>query len=100
MKKILIYSLLAVLLSTISCKESLIDIPNPNSPTTETFWKSPADAQIGLDAVYNMFYKPGTWTRWIYFRYDLTSDEGYSQSPWNELKEIVEIKETGPFFQL
>ena len=87
MKKILLYSLFAVLLSLFSCKEGLIDIPNPNSPTTETYWKTPQDAQIGLDAVYNMFYKPGTWTRWIYFRYDLTSDEGYSQSPWNELKE-------------
>ena len=87
MKKILLISFFAVLLSCISCNEKLIDIPNPNSPTTETFWKTPSDAQLGLDAVYNMFYKPGTWTRWIYFRYDLTSDEGYSQSPWNELKE-------------
>ncbi len=87
MKKILLYSLFVVLLTSISCNEELIDIPNPNSPTTATFWQSPEDAQVGLDAVYNMFYKPGTWTRWIYFRYDLTSDEGYSQSPWNELKE-------------
>ncbi|MFV0377961.1 MAG: RagB/SusD family nutrient uptake outer membrane protein [Mangrovibacterium sp.] len=87
MKKTLIYSLLVVILSLASCNEDLIDISNPNFPTTDTFWKSPADAQLGLDAVYTMFYKPGSWTRWIYFRYDLTSDEGYSQSPWNELKE-------------
>jgi len=87
MKKILSYSFLVLVLSFVSCDEELIDINNPNSPTTNTFWKTAEDAQIGLDAIYNMFYKPGSWTRWIYFRYDLTSDEGYSRSPWNELKE-------------
>ncbi|MDC7217675.1 MAG: RagB/SusD family nutrient uptake outer membrane protein [Spirochaetales bacterium] len=87
MKKIFIYSLLVIVFSAMSCSEDLIDIENPNFPTTATFWKSPEDAQLGLDAVYTMFYKPGSWTRWIYFRFDLTSDEGYSQSPWNELKE-------------
>ena len=87
MKKILIYSFLVLVLSFVSCNEDLIDIPNPNSPTTDTFWKTSGDAQLGLDAAYNMFYKPGSFTRWIFFRFDLTSDEGYSQSPWNELKE-------------
>ncbi|PCH71669.1 MAG: RagB/SusD family nutrient uptake outer membrane protein [Bacteroidales bacterium] len=87
MKKILLYTFLVFMLSFVSCDEELIEITNPNAPTTDTFWKTPEDAQIGMNAVYNMFYKPGTWTRWIYFRYDLTSDEAYSQSPWNELKE-------------
>ena len=31
------------------------------------------------------FYKEGTWMRWLSFRYDLTSDEGWSSSPWIEL---------------
>ncbi|NOY96592.1 MAG: hypothetical protein GXO81_09500 [Chlorobi bacterium] len=70
-----------------SCNKDLIDIPNPNAPTTDTFWKTPEDAQLGLNAVYNMFYNGGSWNRWIYFRYDLSSDEGYSKSPWNQLKE-------------
>ncbi len=87
MKKILLYSFFVLMLLNISCNEKLIDIPNPHAPTTEPFWKSPKDAQVGLDAVFNMFYKSGSWNRWIYFRYDLTSDEGFSQSPWNELKE-------------
>lgn len=32
-----------------------------------------------------MFYQNGGWNRWIYFRLDLTSDEGWSNSPWIEL---------------
>ncbi|WP_449439424.1 RagB/SusD family nutrient uptake outer membrane protein [Pedobacter steynii] len=32
-----------------------------------------------------MFYQNGGWNRWIYFRLDLTSDEGWSNSPWTEL---------------
>lgn len=87
MKKILLYSLFLLVFLVMSCNEDLIDIENPNFPTTDTFWKTPEDAQIGLNAAYTMFYKPGSWSRWIYFRFDLTSDEGYSQSPWNELKE-------------
>lgn len=86
MKKTFII-ILSILGITWSCKESKLEVTNPNVPTAEVFWKSPADAQQGLNAVYTMFYKPGTWTRWIYFRYDLTSDEGFSNSPWTELKE-------------
>lgn len=68
-----------------SCKKSLLDINNPNEPTTETFWKTEDDAQKGLNATYSRFYKEGTWMRWLSFRYDLGSDEGWSTSPWNEL---------------
>ncbi len=87
MKKKLLYSFFAVTLLLTSCNKDLLDITNPNAPTTDTFWKTPEDAQLGLNAAYNMFSKPGSWSRWIYFRYDLTSDEGFSKSPWNALKE-------------
>lgn len=72
------------MLGLISCE---VEVENPNTITTGTFWKSEADAQKGINAVYNMFYKPGLYTRWIWFRTDLTSDEGGSSSPWAELKE-------------
>lgn len=87
MKKLIIFSVLVIIGLFISCSEKTLDILNPNIPTTDVFWKTPADAQLGLNAVYTMFYKSGSWNRWIYFRYDLTSDEGTSNSPWNELKE-------------
>ncbi|RQP11294.1 MAG: RagB/SusD family nutrient uptake outer membrane protein, partial [Parapedobacter sp.] len=77
---IVICGLLATLVYT-SCSHDLLDIENPNEPTTGTFWKTEDDAQKGLDAVYSRFYKEGTWMRWLSFRYDLGSDEGWSTSP-------------------
>jgi len=81
---IILCGLLAALIYT-SCSHDLLNIENPNEPTTGTFWKTEDDAQKGLNAAYSRFYKEGTWMRWLSFRYDLTSDEGWSTSPWNEL---------------
>ncbi|PWB27939.1 RagB/SusD family nutrient uptake outer membrane protein [Flavobacterium sp. HTF] len=69
---------------TASCENDL-DQDNPNKLTTEQYWKSENDAHAGVNSIYAMFYKDGLWARWIYFRLDLTSDEGYSNSPWVEL---------------
>ena len=68
-----------------ACSDSLLDIENPNQGTTESFWKTASDAESGINACYSALYKEGTWMRWLSFRYDLTSDEGLSTSPWNEL---------------
>ena len=74
-----------VILLFSSCKKTILDVENPNTLTEDVFWKTESDAQKGLNAAYAMFYKPGLWSRWIYFRLDLTSDEGFSNSPWVEL---------------
>lgn len=87
MKK-LINILFAACLMT-SCS---VEVNNPNTISTKTFWKSEKDAQFGINAAYNMFYKPGTFSRWLWFRLDLTSDEGFSQSPWAELKEWTQFR--------
>ncbi|RYY21542.1 MAG: RagB/SusD family nutrient uptake outer membrane protein, partial [Chitinophagaceae bacterium] len=87
MKKILnttVCFLLPVIMIT-SCKKSLLNIDNPNTLTEQEFWISESDAQKGVNAIYAMFAKPGVWARWMYFRMDLTSDEGFSKSPWIEL---------------
>jgi hypothetical protein len=70
-----------------ACNDSLLEIDNPNEPTVSTFWKTEDDAQKGINAAYSMLYKCGGWMRWLSFRYDLGSDEGWSSSPWNELAE-------------
>lgn len=72
----------AVSLFLSSCE---VDVMNPNDLEVRAFWKTEADAQSGVNAIYNMFNKPGTYSRWIWFRLDLTSDEGFSSSPWIEL---------------
>jgi len=84
MKKLLLILIVVVLL-TPSCSKSLLDQMNPNTLTVEEFWKTEADAEKGVNAIYGMFYQDGTWARWIFFRLDLTSDEGFSKSPWIEL---------------
>ncbi|WP_207434144.1 RagB/SusD family nutrient uptake outer membrane protein [Sabulibacter ruber] len=86
MKKIIYKAALVfAFLSASSCSEDLLDVDNPNTITQEQFWLSESDAQKGINAVYHMFYQNGGFNRWIYFRLDLTSDEGYSISPWVEL---------------
>lgn len=85
MKKYLYIVTVFLLLLSPSCKEELLEQANPVSITTGQFWLTENDAQLGINSVYAMFYKPGLWSRWIYFRLDLTSDEGFSNSPWIEL---------------
>ena len=83
MKKFLIYILFVGLF--ISSCEDAVDVSNPNNIEVRNFWQNEADAESGVNAIYNMFYKPGTYSRWIWFRFDLSSDEGFSSSPWIEL---------------
>ncbi|GLB49594.1 RagB/SusD family nutrient uptake outer membrane protein [Neptunitalea lumnitzerae] len=68
-----------------ACNKDELDLASPNDLTTVQYWKTPSDAEKGVNSIYAMFYKDGLWARWIYFRLDLTSDEGFSQSPWTEL---------------
>ena len=86
MKKIYYGLMLAGALTLCTgCSSSLLDIDNPNEVTNDTYWNKPEDATAGVNACYSFFYKEGTWMRWLSFRYDLTSDEGWSSSPWIEL---------------
>lgn len=86
MKKITIITVLTgFVFALLSCEKEELDLDNPNALTTNQFWTSPEDAEQGVNSIYAMFYKDGLWARWIYFRLDLVSDEGFSQSPWVEL---------------
>jgi hypothetical protein len=85
MKKIIVLiAIFSGLFFTSSCENEL-DLDNPNALTVDQYWKTESDAQAGVNSIYAMFYKDGLWARWIYFRLDLTSDEGFSNSPWTEL---------------
>lgn len=86
MKRTLYINIILVnLLLSTACDNELLNQPNPNTLTTEQFWLTENDAERGINSAYAMFYKTGLWSRWIYFRLDLTSDEGFSNSPWIEL---------------
>lgn len=89
MKKIIYGSLILAALFLGSCD---VEVSNPNVKTNAQAWETENDAQLGINAVYNMFNKPATYSRWFWFRHDLTSDEGFSGSPWTDLKNWTEFK--------
>jgi len=74
----------------LSCEKYLdMDIPNPNRIDESNFWKSADDALQGINAVYGNFYRNGSpGSRWTPYYFDVRSDDGYSTSPWNELRSI------------
>jgi starch-binding outer membrane protein, SusD/RagB family len=94
MKTSLYIAIISLFLIVSGCSSDLLNIENPNQATTETFWKTAADAEAGVNACYSYLYKEGTWMRWLSFRYDLSSDEGWSSSPWNELAEWTRFNYT------
>lgn len=78
MKKILILS--AILAATAAgCKKDLT-VADPNDVTVDNFWKTAADAQQGINAIYSTYHREGL-SRWLYFMTMIRSDEGYSTSP-------------------
>lgn len=72
----------------LGCSESkLLDQVNPNQSSTATFWKTQNDAIQGLNAAYSGM-QDRRWSLWHLFLTDLSSDEGYSQSPWTDLSNL------------
>lgn len=103
MKTILKYCLAAtVVLSAVSCKKSLdLDIENPNRVDESNFWKTSDHAMQGINAVYANFQKNGApHSRWMPFYYDIRSDQGYSTSPWNELRSVGGLNITDYSFEV
>ncbi|MDH6307529.1 hypothetical protein M2451_000678 [Dysgonomonas sp. PFB1-18] len=89
-KLIIIISIIAA--GLFSCDSGLLDVKNPNTLDTSNFWETEADADLGINAVYNMFYRSGTWARWIHYSYDIKSDECTNVSPWLELQDWTKFK--------
>lgn len=85
MKKIIVTTVIFLSLFFTSSCENELNLSNPNAVTVDQYWKTESDAQAGVNSIYAMFYKEGLWARWIYLRLDITSDEGFSKSPWTEL---------------
>lgn len=91
MKKYIFYLAGLLSLTTLSCKKSLLDLNNENTISTGNFWKTEKDAESGVVAVYNMFYRQGTWTRNIYTQMQGMADDGVSLAGWTELNEYAKF---------
>ncbi len=83
MKTIFICLGLAAASLLTACDRNL-DIVNPNQLTTQSFWKTDADALAGVNAVYSTMHRGGI-SRWMPFYYIIRSDEGRSQSPATDI---------------
>ena len=94
MKKYIIGIMCAALAVFSACSESHLDIQNENTLSTGVFWQSEDDIESGLIAVYNMFYRQGTWTRNIYSQMQGMADDGVSYAGWTELNEWTKFKYT------
>jgi hypothetical protein len=101
MKKIISYIAAASLVISLgACKKYMdLDIENPNRIDESNFWKSGAEALQGLNAVYGNFYRNGP-SRWLPYYMDVRSDDGYSTSPWNELRSISGLNTTNYNFEV
>ena len=77
-----------LLLGATSCQKDILNQVNPNLATTESFWKTGDDATKGVIAAYSGLQQLGTYRRWLNFAFDIRDDEGFSQSPWNELRDF------------
>jgi hypothetical protein len=91
MKKYIISVGCLLALGLSSCDQSKLDLVNENTLSTGNFWKTEADAEAGVIAVYNMFYRQGTWTRNIYTQMHGMADEGVSFAGWTELNEYTKF---------
>ena len=86
----------------VSCKKTTeLEIPNPNVPDESNFWKTADHALLGVNAIYGNFYRNGSpGSRWTPFYMDVRSDDGYSTSPWNELRSIGGLNITQYSFEV
>lgn len=103
MKTILKYCLAAsVLFSGTACKKYFdLEIPNPNRIDESNYWTTSQHAVEGINALYGNFYRNGSpYSRWLPFYMDVRSDDGYSTSPWNELRSVGGLNITQYSFEV
>jgi tetratricopeptide (TPR) repeat protein len=91
-----------VAFSVTSCEKYLeLEIENPNRIDESNFWKTGDDALQGINAVYGNFYRNGSpYSRWLPFYMDVRSDDGYSTSPWPELRSVSGLNITQYSFEV
>lgn len=91
MKKYIVGLTCAMSLMVSSCDQERLDLNNENTISSGNFWKTQQDAERGVVAVYNMFYRQGTWSRNIYTQMQGMADDGVSFAGWTELNEYTKF---------
>ncbi len=73
LKKLYIF-LIAIILIT-SCNDDILNLTNPNSYDTGTFFQSEEELELATNAVYAGLYFGGLWIREYYFIFDLLGND-------------------------
>ena len=90
MKKLVTYISVSAIIITSGCKKDMLEISNPNSITTDNFWKTGDDAIAGVNAIYSTLHRGGI-SRWQWFYYEIRSDIGTSTSPATDIINNMDI---------
>jgi len=85
MKKL---TFIIALLMIVGCSDQL-DLTNPNEPTSDTYWKTEADAMRASSAMYNGLIMDGTYMRMIPALTDGRSDGFQADTPWPDLWQVA-----------
>ena len=92
MKKSIFVAAIASLMTFSSCGDNILDLENPNTIDSSNFWKSENDMEQGVNAIYNMFYKMASWSRWLHYSFEIKADLCSNTSPWLELQDWTKFK--------
>jgi starch-binding outer membrane protein, SusD/RagB family len=84
MKKILYLFIPACLVASSGCDKK-IDLSNPNSATTATFWKTREQAHAATSAIYSALIIDGSYMRSFPGLTDSRGDDFTGDSPWLDL---------------
>lgn len=71
---------MAVLMT--ACSKDFVDLVNPNESTTGTFWKTPDDALLGTNSMYQALIYDGTYMRKYPWTMDVRADDSYNVTPY------------------
>jgi tetratricopeptide (TPR) repeat protein len=85
-KYLILFLSLALTTSCVS-EDDLVQV-NPNEASSESFWKTDADALRGLNAAYSSLLNEGTYMRSSPLLLDLKGDDTRSNSPWGSMKNV------------
>lgn len=70
------------ILLLVACDKNLLDISNPNQPTSDSWWNTQDQAIKGINSAYEPLTFDGMYNRLIHAAQDIRSDEAYAHSPF------------------
>jgi tetratricopeptide (TPR) repeat protein len=99
MKRLKYIPVAIVLLSLLFGCDDKLDLANPNTQTTGTFWSEQGHVIAGTDAIYTAFITDGTYMRMFPALTDGRGDDFQGDSPWPDLVQVANftiLQTSGP----